>query len=213
MAALASAFGPIVFLAMTATAHIMRGNYDWVRQTISELALGADGWIAVASFLTLAVIIAILALRLLSNMQRRRGLKTAIVFLVLIGIGFMLIGIFPTDPKEAPLTLHNLVHQGAVRVIASLFPFACFLLAPSLRADRRWRPLFVHTLVAGALALGLDILWVATPDFLDSRLGLYERVLAGNALVWMEVMAVRLLVLSRQNTKNKISASRPAVSK
>lgn len=195
--ALAGAFGPVLFIIITMVAHLVPKQYDAVRQTISELALGAYGWIQVSAFVLLACLIIVLAAGLRRNIGGKHRINAACVQLTLIGVGFLLISIFPTDIQGTPLTAQNLVHQVTVRAMAALFPSACFVFAHGLVSKKHWQSMIPYTLFTGAMATILGILWLVAPDMLYSHLGLYERIIATNALVWMEVMAIRLLVVSR----------------
>lgn len=195
-AAVAGVSGPIVFAVVTLAAHLLRPGYDWISQTISILALGEKGWVQALGFFLFGSLVIVFAMGLYSGINRRKGLRASVTMIILGGIGFMLIAIFPTDVPGEPLSFHNLVHQGAVRVITALFPFSCFSLIPSLRGDPRWRGLTAYTAVTGILALSLDLLWVAIPhEILHLWEGLYERLLTANSLAWMEVMGLRLLAV------------------
>ncbi len=208
MLALAGASGPVLFTVITLIAHLLRPGYDWVGQTISELALGENGWLAICGLALFGALTIVLALALFLDIEKRHGFRTAIILLILCGVGFILLSIFSTDVRGSPVvTLRGLVHQGSVRVITSLFPLACFLLIPSLKNDRRWHNLLVYTVVTGILALVIDVLWAVLPgEFLKPRLGLYERILTAIALVWMEVTAVRLLLLILRNKREHVQA-------
>jgi hypothetical protein len=66
---------------------------------------------------------------------------------------------------------------------------------PSLRRDQYWRGVFWYTIVTDALALAFAIGQLFMPHQI-SWFGLYERLLVANAIIWVEIVAIRLLVLS-----------------
>ena len=72
---------------------------------------------------------------------------------------------------------------------------ASLLIAFSLRKDPYWKRLFSHTLASSALAFILisGRIWL-DPDL--SWFGLYERILVANTVIWVGIMAIRLLRLS-----------------
>ena len=76
-----------------------------------------------------------------------------------------------------------------------LFPIAVLLIAPSLKSDSYWKGIYFHTLATSILALALMIGRLCLPAQL-SWFGLYERILVLNPIIWVELMAVRLLRLS-----------------
>lgn len=200
--AVAGALGPILFFAITLTAQSLCPGYDWVSQTISILAVGDKGWITALALSLFGVLIIALALALFTNIERRKAFRTAIILFILSGIGFILMSIFPTSLRDENLYApHNIIHQASVGITATLFPIICFLFIPSLKNDRRWHNLFIFTLVAGIVVLALDAGWVILPwEFLSPLRGLYERILTAVAMVWTEIIAVRLLILIK-NTK------------
>ncbi len=68
--ALAGALGPILFTAITLTAHLLRPGYDWVGQTISELALGENGWLAICGLALFGALTIVLALALFLDIEK-----------------------------------------------------------------------------------------------------------------------------------------------
>jgi len=111
-----------------------------------------------------------------------------------------LIAAFRMDAPGAPRTTAGIIHTIASYGLGLLFPIAILSLAPSLKSTPNWRNIFVYTLVAGILAFGLII----GAFFTEQRgwFGLYERIIIGNALVWVEVVAIHLLRLPlRQEPK------------
>src|SRR3954447_20070022 len=51
--AAAGAAGPLIFLAVSALAGFLKPGYDLVGQSVSELALGAHGWLQTVNFFVL----------------------------------------------------------------------------------------------------------------------------------------------------------------
>jgi hypothetical protein len=78
-------------------------------------------------------------------------------------------------------------------------------IAPSLRKDSHWKNIFRYTLVAGILGVAMIIMvWIYQKDV--NWFGLVERVLVANMIIWVEVTAIKLLLLS-------LKRGRPAVNK
>ena len=111
------------------------------------------------------------------------------------GFGLLLIGAFRTDPAGAGRTMEGTIHGAASNAVFWLFPVVVLLLLPSMKADPRWKAVFNYTVTAIAFALVLALMRPFLPANL-SWFGLYERVLVGNAAVWVEVVAIQLLILS-----------------
>lgn len=202
---LAGASGPILFAVTTLIAHRLAHNYDWIQETISQLVLAPYGWIQVAGFLALGLSVISLSIGLRAVIPPGRYQRPTVIVLALVGFGFVLVGSFPTENADV-LTVTALIHQGAVRLIAVLFPIACFLLTLSFKNDPRWRGVIWLTITAGILSFLLDIAYVVTPQWLlQPMIGLYERILATNGLAWFEALSIRLLALYRHKGQDSIS--------
>jgi hypothetical protein len=153
------------------------------------------GWVQTIGFLAIGLLVEVFVAGLLFNIRRGWGFELGISLLVCFGFGLLLIGAFRTDPVGAPYTIEGMIHSVTATTVFWLFITAILLLAPSIRNDPNWENIFVYTVVTSVLALALMIGRVWLPAQL-SWFGLYERVLVANAVIWVEVMAVRLLLLS-----------------
>jgi len=193
--ALAGIAGPIVLGVTDIAASFTNPNYSLARDSISSLALTHIGWLQTIGFLAIGLLVEIFVAGLLFNIKRVRGFHFSISLLVFFGFGLLLIGAFHTDPVGASRTIEGIIHSLAAYTVFWLFPIAVLLIAPSLRNDINWKKLFIYTIVTGALALALVIGLLCLPDQV-SWFGLYERVLVANMIVWVEVTAIRLLLLS-----------------
>jgi hypothetical membrane protein len=190
---LAGIIGPAVLAATTLMMHAFQENYDWLHQTISQLGQGPHGWIENTGFITFGVLMVIFVEALYSGFRRRRSLVAVMAIWILVGLGFITIGIFRVDVAGSS-TLHGLIHSLTTRALAVLFPIACFLLIPSFEGDPHWHNMVWYTIFTGAFALLLDSLsFPLSRVLLKSWTGLYERVVLLNALTWLEVVAIRLL--------------------
>jgi len=198
LAAIAGVIAPALFLVLSVITASLWQGFDPVRSTISQLALAPYGGIQTAAFYLLSFLGMLFIIGLYFNIQPHRLLRPAIVLLFLCAFGFLLIGIFPTVPEGTASTLRSVIHHTTTLSIAILFPFGAFLIAPALRKDPRWKTLFIYTVAAGVLGIVLNVLGgvMLLTGWREHELGLYERTLAGNPLVWLEVMAIWLLHLS-----------------
>jgi hypothetical membrane protein len=192
--------GPFLFCIVLAVTQSLHPGYSPIRQSTSELAFGPYGWLQTADFLFLGLMMIAFGVTLYLGIQRKRSLWIATGLFVFMGLSEMLIGIFQADlAKSSPITLYALIHQAAASVSAMAFPAAAFVILPNLKADPRWKGLTTYTVIVAGVAIGLLIgrgAWLLT-HWLDPWWGLYERVLMANSLIWVEVMAIRLLRLYR----------------
>lgn len=190
--ALVGIVGPIVVIVGDLAASLSTPGYSLVRDTVSSLALTRIGWLQSICFLAMGLLLEIFVAGLFFNIHRARGFRLGIGLLTLCGFVLMLIATFHMDHPEAPPidgTIHTLASYG----LGLLFPIAILSLAPSFKSTPNWKNIFVYTLVAGVLAFGLIIGAFFTEQ--TGWFGLYERIIIGNALIWVEVVAIHFLRL------------------
>ena len=193
--ALAGVVGPVVLIVADIAAAFSEPTYDFIRDSISSLALTPMGWVQTIGFLSIGLLVEIFAAGLFLNIRGRFGFGLGIGLLACFGFGLLLIGAFRTDPVGGLPTIEGTIHWVATIAVFWLFPIAVSLLAPSLKNDPYWQKMFPYTVVTSMIALALVIGLL----FLPTKLiwfGLYQRVLVANMVIWVEVVAVRLLVLS-----------------
>jgi hypothetical protein len=193
--ALAGIVGPIVLVVGDLTASLSDPNYSLISDSISCLALTPIGWLQTVGFLAMGLLVEVFVAGLLFNIRRAWGFQLSIGLFVFVGFGLLLVGAFHTDPTGAQRTTEGTIHLATAYAVFWLFPSAILLLTPSLKSDPNWRDIYIYTLAAGALALALELLLVFLADQL-SWFGLYERILVANMVIWVEIVAFKLLRLS-----------------
>ena len=197
--ALVGIVGPIVVIVGDLAASLSTPGYSLVRDTVSSLALTGIGWLQSICFLAMGLLLEIFVAGLFFNIRRAGGFHAGIILLALCGFVLMLIATFHMDHPEAP-PIDGIIHTIASYGLGLLFPIAILLLAPSFKSTPNWKGIFVYTLIAGVLAFALIIGAFFTEQ--TGWFGLYERIIIGNALVWVEVVAIHFLrLLLRQEPK------------
>jgi len=193
--AFAGMAGPVVLIITDIMASSANPGYNPVRDSISSLALYKLGWVQTIGFLAIGLLIEIFTAGLLYNIRTRRGFHFSIACLVIMGFGLLLLGAFRTDPVGVSDTTEGIIHNVTALVVFWLFPITCLLMAPSVRNDPYWKNLYKYTIIAGFLGFILVIMVIVLEDS-DSWFGLAERLLVANMIIWVEVMAFKLLYLS-----------------
>jgi hypothetical protein len=193
--ALAGMAGPLVLITTDFTAAFTSPDYNMVRDSISSLALTRLGFLQTIGFLAIGLLIEIFTAGLLFNIRGVRGFRFSIGLLVFFGFALLLIGAFRTDPVGGPDTVEGTIHGITATGAFWVFPIAILIIAPSLRNDPAWRGLFLYSVIAGLLAIVFVIMLGVLPSE-TSWFGLLERILVANMIVWVEVAAIRLLLLS-----------------
>lgn len=193
--AMAGILGPLLLLGAEIVVFPSVGNYNPIRDSISILAWTGLGWIETSTFLTTGFLLEVFAAVLLLGIRGGRGFNPGILLLTCSGFGLLLVGAFPTDIPYFSHTLAGTIHGIAANTTFILLPVSILLIAPSLKRDTYWRALFPYSMVTAVAALIWIIFYrVCLPPEL-SWFGLYERILAGIEIIWVEVMAFWLLRL------------------
>ncbi len=201
--AVAGIIGPLILTIGDLTAAIADPDYSLVRNSISSLALTGIGWLQTIGFLALGLLVEIFTVGLMFSVKRVKWFHAGIALLVFFGFAMLLIGAFHTDPVGVARTMEGRIHGLMATSAFTLFPVAILCLLPSFKRDDNWRDLHLYTKITFYNALGLLIL---TRIFQETSgwFGLAERVLVANMILWVEVIAVRLFVLSLKRGSNTV---------
>jgi hypothetical protein len=193
--ALVGMIGPPLFAILAIIGAFLEPNYDWVRQTISQLVWGSVGWLQTVSFILFAFCLAILAGGLTWH-WRGKSARWLSFGLLLLAFGFLLIACFPTD-YPGFRTAIGIWHQQVTRSAILLFVL-CAMLSPVLFwSDISWRDLSIAGVIVAAITLGMALGWDwFPPAWIKDWKGLYERLMLLPAFLWLELISSRLWKLS-----------------
>jgi len=193
--ALAGMIGPLVIITVDLIAAISQAGYNPVSDSISSLALSPMGWLQTIGFLVVGLLVEVFVMGLFLSIRGERGFGFGIGLLICFGFGLLLIGAFRTDPVGSQHTLEGIIHLIVSEAVFIIFPIASLFIALSLRRDLYWKRILVYTIAASSFSLALVIGQLWLPG--DSKwFGLYERILVANAVIWVEIVAIRLLRLT-----------------
>ncbi len=204
--ALAGIIAPIIFIITNLIAAFSSyPGYNFIRDSISSLAWTPLGWVQTIGFMIMGLLIEVFIVGFLLSVRGGcihvdRKFRLGASILVFFGFGVLLAGAFHTDPAGGPHTVEGTIHGVAAGAMFWLFPIAGLFIAPSLRKELYWKNLFLYTIIASVIALALLLVRVWLPSEL-SWFGLHERILALDELMWIEIVAVRLLRLSLSQVK------------
>lgn len=195
--ALSGIVGPLVLGIAGVTAAFSHPGYDPIRESISSLALTPMGWLQSIGFLVFGLLTEVFVVGLFFSIRRGRGFAPGIAVLVCAGFGLLLLGAFQADPVGTSHTIEGTIHSVAAAIVFWFFPAACLLIAPSLRHDTYWKDLYLYNIITGAFNFSLLIVLLLLPVH-QNWFGLYERIIVASMVIWVEVMAIWLLRLSRK---------------
>ncbi|MDV3292808.1 MAG: DUF998 domain-containing protein [Nitrososphaerales archaeon] len=189
---------PISFTVIVIILGLLNPSYSHLSQGISELgAVGAPYAIVQdANFLLTGSLIIAFAVGLQKGIGDGQGSKIGPVLLALDGgFGAVGAGIFPLpSPLHTPLSAIGVISL----VIAPPF------ISRRLKRDFRWQSYRSYSLATGMVVVMIFLLFLFTglfvgQDVLEPWMGVLQRMLLAPLLVWIEVMAIHLLVISNQS--------------
>src|SRR5579884_2818900 len=145
------AAGPVLFAAAYTLEGLARPGYDAVRETISSLSLGSDGWLQVANFVVFGLLIMLSAPAWRAALAPGRGAAAIPIAKVAIGVGLILAGIFETAPADAAVVgLGGTLHNVASYVALGGTWISTFLFAARFAREPGWRWWAVVAVISGA---------------------------------------------------------------
>jgi hypothetical protein len=184
------AFVPVMFVVTSAFLGSLNPAYNWLKNTISELIWAQHGWVLAVEFCIFGIALIVLALRLKINFAIDVKSKVALILLIVIGIGFLIIAVFPTRAPGAPQSVAGLIHQNTVRAMAGLFPAACLLFGAGVKKGSKTGIIRIQSLAAGVIGI-LLVVPGAIATLTDAAwLGAIERIILMNGLLWIEVITI-----------------------
>ena len=199
---------PIVFVASFLVEGAIQPGYNPWTDYVSDLSLGADGWMQVASFIVCGWLLLGFSAALGELAEIRKGPAWAPVVFSAMAVGLISAGAFEIDPTTARLTLHGELHYAASFIIAGSLGLAALL---------AWRD-FHHAgrrdaTAAYGLATGLAVVTLFTASLLLPSVaapGLLERLALVVGSAWVVVYAQRLrrtLSVNRHEFERKLVAA------
>jgi hypothetical membrane protein len=198
--------GVVLFWVVLFIAQSLKPEYNPVRRSISDLAIGPYDWLQTINFLLLALAAASIGFGIYHGLPNIRFRKTVLVLFLALAFGEIISAIFEVDLDKTHLTVPAVIHQAGAMITAVAVPFAALFILPGLKADPRWRGLVNFTLGVAISMLALDIAREALlfTDWMDPWFGLYEKTLLALALVWIWVLGFRLWRANRNLKQDQI---------
>lgn len=190
---------PILFQVIMIVNQFLQPGYNPIRDTISSLVWGHSGWIQTLNFYLFGLLLMFFAAKLYAHRNNKVSYRASVILILLIGLGFVILGICPTQSPGAEQTVQSIIHGVTVYCIIILFPAACFVLASVLRNETYPRFLFIYTCITGTLNLVFIILGAFFAISHEYWFGMVERLLILNGFIWIEVLGFQ--VWGRSSTK------------
>jgi hypothetical protein len=199
--AIAGMIGPVVLIICDIVTGLAAPGYNFIINSISSLAWTDLGWIQTIGFLAIGLLVELFVAGLFFSLHGKRAFAIGLGIFVLFGFGLLMIGAFHTDLAGGTRTIEGFIHISVAKVVFWLFPIAALLLSQSMKHDPNWNLLYKYTLFAALFAVLLmisSIIWLPEES---GWFGLFERILVLDEIIWVEIMAYRLLAVSLKKSE------------
>ena len=183
---------PVLFQLMMIVNQYLQPGYNPIRDTISSLVWGYGGWIQTVNFYLFGILLMFFAVKFFADKNNKVSYRASGILLLLIGLGFIILGICPTQSPGAEQTVQSIIHGVTVYCIIILFPTTCFVLASVLRNETYPRFLFIYTCITGTLNLAFILLGAFFAVSHEYWFGMVERLIILNGFAWIEVIGIQV---------------------
>lgn len=192
------AAGPLLFAAAYSVEGATRPGYNPLRDTISALSLGSNGWMQIANFVFFGVLTAMSAVAWRASLAPGRGAAAIPVLKGLMAAGLILAGLSLMDPSGAEVgSVHGVIHNIASYVTLTATWCSTFIFAARFAQEPGWRLWSVFAVVSAILVIVfLAGMGIALGRHGDA--GLFERLATLATLPLGLAVTVRLLLGSCQ---------------
>jgi hypothetical membrane protein len=195
--------GPVLFTAAFIGQEIFRiDEYSPVKETVSALEAGPNGWVQQVNFVIFGLLTIAFAIGLRIGVRRTRPAVVGTALLTVSGVGLLLAAVFPLREDGAGVTYDPGGHFVAGVMFFMTSAVGLIVMSRGLARDPRWANIASYTLVAGAVALAgfflLGFLVIPDDALLHEWAGLAQRLLILCVLFPCRVvLSIRLLRIAR----------------
>jgi hypothetical protein len=189
--------GPVVMAAADTITMTLNRTFDPLKQTISGYAAGSNGWLEKMGMEMVAVSFFFIAANLLNtkNKEGLNRLRFIGALLVIVAIGFLLLGIFNTNVIGTLASFHGLVHHFSVIAVSVVFYLSCLMTMSLMVMRRDFRYFGLYSGLTSLLGL-IVLIFIVSGHVLKNYIGLEERAIAGFNLLWIVLVGPQLIKLT-----------------
>jgi hypothetical membrane protein len=166
---------------------------------VSDYALGDYGWLMRAAFVVVGIGTIAIGWGLRVTLAPGKRVTGSVVLVLLAGVGFILAGIFNTDPTgETDLTAAGTIHLLSALVLFLCLIISAWMLRGVFKRGEAWAP---FSIIALLFAIALTVTFLVS--FLtgeDGPVGLTQRIFAGVIMIWLFVLGWNIRRIGTQQT-------------
>lgn len=210
ISAWAGILAPVLFVGLFTLEGALRPDYTPQSMFISALSLGPRGWIQIANFMVLGVLLFLFALGLAQTFPYGKAARWGITAFYGLAALFFISGPFVMDPAGTPqdqLSMQGLIHGLAGGIVFLLMPATLFLFWRHFSATKNWPLLRGWTLALGVIEAAGVIVFTAASKIpaehnpLSGFLGTLQRLALIPFMAWVVIFGISLL----QQHKEKLT--------
>lgn len=193
-----------LYVVLDAVAQTLPPHYSPITQAESDLAVGPYGYIMAANFVNRGIL-SLVFLYALRGAVRRSEYRRGAALFGIWGVGALVLAAFPTDVPATPVSSHGAIHFFVAIIAFVAGAFGALSLSLGLGNEMhgirltgaRQAALTISTLSVVSLLVMLALPFLA-PRLANQVGGLTERVFLGTILLWMLVLSLILVRMSRR---------------
>jgi hypothetical membrane protein len=148
LGAAAGVVGPLLFFGVATIQGWLRPRYSPLRNYISELGTGPNGWIGRSNSIVVGILRIVFAVGVGELITDGMAARIGIVLLTLAGMCSIGCGLFPAELRP-PLSTSGKLHLVFGLLVFGLIPLACLAFALGFAMDARWEHLSLYTAATG----------------------------------------------------------------
>jgi hypothetical membrane protein len=173
--------GPPLFFAIFTVAGALRPGYSAVRDYVSTLSVGDQGWVQRGNFILFGLLMLGFAVGARSALRTGKASVAGPILLAVVGAGLVMAG-----------TFEGVVHLAAAVVVFVALAAACFVFARRFIGEDGRRGFGVYSIATG---VAVPVLYVLTSSPIAQTLGVtgaVQRVTVAIGWGWIVLVALRL---------------------
>jgi len=189
---------PILFVVIFTSAGFYRENYSSMRNFISELSIGNEGWMQICNFMVFGLLLFIFSLDVLKEFRRRGISKTGPIILLIIAISYFFSGPFVTDPGTIfthQKSIHGIIHGLFGAVVFTLMPITCWVFLKQFKRQQDYKTLkfptyfFAITITIAVLLFSFITKVTTYNKTFDTVFGFVQRLVLIPFMFWLSYFA------------------------
>jgi Protein of unknown function (DUF998) len=196
--------GPPLFVIVFLIEGATRLGYSAWRHPVSLLSLSDQGWMQVANFLVMGLLILAFAVGLRRALRSGRGATWGPILLAVFALALIAAGIFAADPildyppgvPPGTQSLVGTIHRAASLAGFTSLALACFVLARRFAIEPGGRPWVTYSVISGSLVIIFFITSIATiildinGSLPNAPTGLLQRIAIIAGWAWITLLAL-----------------------